>query len=133
MEPRPTPETQPYWDGCKEEELRLQRCTPCGEMYFPPSPQCPRCLSTDVEWQATSGRGRLHTYVINQRPAPGYENDAPYAIAIVELDEGPRLMTNIVGIENTPDSLVIDMELEVTFQPRGEMKVPVFTPAGARR
>jgi uncharacterized OB-fold protein len=130
--PQPTPETQPYWDGCQAEELRLQRCRPCAQMYFPPSPQCPRCLSTDVEWGATTGRARLHTYVINHRAAPGYENDTPYAIAVVELDEGPRMMTNIVGVANTPESLVLDMELEVTFEPRGDLKVPVFTPVGGR-
>ena len=78
-----------------------------------------------------SGRGRLHTYLISHRPAPGFEADVPYAIAIVELDEGPRMMSNIVGIPNTPEHLVLDMELRVEFEPRGDdMQVPVFRPAG---
>ena len=110
----------------------LQHCGPCGDAYFPPSPYCPRCLSDDVEWRAVSGRGRLHTYVINDRPAPGFEADAPYAIAIVELDEGPRMMSNIVGVPNTPEHLVLDMELRVAFEARGDdMQVPVFEPAGS--
>jgi uncharacterized OB-fold protein len=77
-----------------------------------------------------SGRAKLHSYVINHRPAPGFEEEAPYAIAIVELDEGPRMMTNIVGVPNTPEDLVLDMELEVVFQDQGGMCVPRFRPAG---
>lgn len=125
--PQPTPETQPFWDGCAAGELRLQRCRPCEAFYFPPRPSCPRCLSTDVEWRSTSGRGTLHTYLINHRPAPGF--DAPYAIAVVELDEGPRMMSNIVGVENTPENLELDMALRVTFEPRGDVMLPVFEPA----
>ncbi len=76
-----------------------------------------------------SGRGTLHTYVINHRAAPGFE--APYAIAVVELDEGPRMMSNIVGVDQTPEALVLDMALEVTFEERGDVFVPLFRPAGA--
>ena len=129
--PEATPETRPFWDGCRDGVLMLQRCGPCGAAYFPPSPYCPRCLSDDVVWKAVSGRGRLHTYVINHRPAPGFEAEVPYAIAIVELDEGPRMMSNIVGVPNTPEHLVIDMDLRVTFEARGDdMQVPVFRPVG---
>jgi uncharacterized OB-fold protein len=86
-----------------------------------------------VEWVAVSGRARLHSYVISHRPAPGFEDDPPYAIAVVELEEGPRLMSNIVGVENTPENLVLDMALEVVFQERGGQCVPVFRPAEAGR
>ncbi len=127
--PLPTPETQPYWDGCAAGELRLQRCTHCDTPYFPPRPFCPDCLSGEVVWEALSGRGTLHTYVINQRAAPGFE--APYAIAVVQLEEGPRLMSNIVGVEQAPEALVLDMALEVTFEVRGDLQVPVFRPAGS--
>src|ERR1041385_4142676 len=126
--PRATPETQPLWDGTASGELRLQRCQSCDAYYFPPRPFCPSCLGDDVAWETISGRGTLHSYVINHRPAPGW--DEPYAIAVVQLDEGPRMMTNIVGIENTPDNLVLDMALEVAFEPRGDMALPVFQPAG---
>jgi len=125
--PRATPETQPFWEGTAAGELRLQRCASCDAHYFPPRPFCPTCLSDDVTWERVSGRGRLHSYVINHRPAPGFE--APYAIAVVELAEGPRMMSNIVGVENTPENLVLDMALEVDFEPRGEMALPVFRPA----
>lgn len=129
--PAPTPETQPFWDGTKAGELRLQRCRSCERAYFYPRPFCPHCLSQDVEWFAASGRAKLHTYVINHRPGPGFEADAPYAIAVVELAEGPRMMTNIVGVENTPENLELDMELEVVFEEQGDQVVPRFRPLGA--
>ena len=127
--PLPTPETQPYWDGCAAGELRLQRCTHCDTFFFPPRPFCPDCLSGDVVWEPLSGRGTLHTYVINHRAAPGFE--APYAIAVVQLEEGPRLMSNIVDVPQTPEALQLDMALEVDFEQRGDVAVPVFRPAGA--
>jgi len=68
--------------------------------------------------------------VISHRAAPGFEGQVPYAIAVVELAEGPRMMSNVVGIANTPEALVLDMELEVDFEPRGAVAVPVFRPAG---
>ena len=128
--PRPTPETAPFWDGCAAGELRIQWCKPCGAAYFYPRPFCPRCGSDEVEWMRASGRARLYSYVINQRPAPGFAGDAPYAIAVVELEEGPRMMTNIVGVANTPENLVLDMPLRVTFERRGEVSLPMFEPAG---
>lgn len=127
--PQPSPETQPFWDGCAAGELRLQLCHGCAAFYFPPRPFCPRCLSADVEWRRMSGRATLHTYLINHRPARGFEDDAPYAIAVVELEEGPRMMSNIVGVENTPENLRLDMALQVTFEPRGDVMLPVFEPA----
>jgi len=126
-EPRPTPETEPFWEGCAAGELRLQHCPTCDAHYFPPRPFCPTCLSDEVEWQPVSGRATLHTYVINHRAAPGFE--APYAIAVVQLEEGPRMMSNIVGVDATPEALELDMPLQVTFETRGAMQLPVFGPA----
>ncbi len=128
--PRPTPDTAPYFEATKRGELCIQRCQRCERAYFYPRSSCPACGSTDVVWFTTSGRARLHTYMLSYRAAPGFEDQVPYAIAIVELAEGPRLMTNIVGIPNTPEHLVLDMELEVDFEPRGEEMVPVFRPLG---
>ena len=112
--PRPTPETQPFWDGTRARRLMLPWCRACGEPHFYPRSICPHCLSADIEWRQASGRGKLHTYVINHRPAKGFE--APYVIAVVELDEGPRMLTNVVTEEEpTPEALRIDMDLEVIF------------------
>ena len=126
--PVPTPETQHYWDGAKAGELRLQRCTDCGHIYFPPRPFCPTCGSRAVERCTASGRGRLFSYVINHLPSPGFT--PPFAIAVVELEEGPRLMSNIVGCPQTPEALQIDMPLEVTFERlTDEITLPQFKPA----
>ena len=127
--PIPTPETQAYWDGCAAGELRLQRCADCSEAFFYPRPVCPACGSARVEWFTATGRATLYSYVINHRAAPGFENDGPYAIAVVQLEEGPRMMTNITGIPNTPDDLVLDMPLQVTFEQRGDVSLPLFGPA----
>jgi uncharacterized OB-fold protein len=130
--PVPTPETAPYWEGCKQHELRLQFCTDCQQHFFYPRIFCPKCLSQSVEWRTVSGKGTLLTYVISARPAPGFENELPYAIAIVQLDEGPHLMSNIVNTEITPQNLKAGMPLEVVFEEVNEtITLPKFQPAGA--
>ncbi|MBI5948102.1 MAG: Zn-ribbon domain-containing OB-fold protein [Chloroflexi bacterium] len=130
--PQPTPETQPFWDGTKAGELRLQRCDACSNVIFPPRPFCPRCASRSVSWFKATGKGKLWSYVINHRPAPGFEQEAPYAIAVVKLDEGPHMMTNIVDCPQTPEALQLDMAMEVVFQPVSEtISLPKFRPAGA--
>ena len=125
--PQPTPETQHFWDGAKEGELRLQRCLDCGHIYFPPRPLCPACSSRNVEVFAASGKGKLLSYVINHRPHPSF--DSPYAIALVELDEGPVMMSNIVDCAQTPEALVLDMPLTVTFEAHGDIVILLFRPA----
>ena len=128
--PRPTPETQHFWDGTKVGELRLQRCGDCSQVYFPPRPFCPSCTSKNVEVFAASGKGTLLSYMINQRQHPSF--DGPYAIALVTLDEGPTMMSNIVECEQTPEALVLDMPLEVTFERiTDEIALPLFRPRGA--
>ena len=126
--PEPTPETRHFWDGTKAGELRLQRCRVCDEAYFPPRPFCPRCTSRDVAIERASGRANLLSYVISHRPTPGFET--PFSIAIVELEEGPRMLTNIVGCEQTPNALVLDMPLVVEFEPISDaITLPRFRPA----
>jgi uncharacterized OB-fold protein len=126
--PKPTPETQHFWDGTRAGELRLQRCAACAHVYFPPRPFCARCGSRDVAVFAASGRATLYSYVIHHRPVPGFV--PPYAIAVVELAEGPRMMTNIVDCPQTPEALRLDMPLEVSFAPLdAEITLPLFRPA----
>ena len=127
--PKATPESKPFWDGANSGQLRIQKCVTTGKHFFPPRRYSPFTVGGETEWVDASGRATLYSYVINQRPAPGWENDGPYAIAVVELEEGPRMMANIVGVENTPENLVLDMPLQVQFEARGEQQVPVFAPA----
>jgi len=129
--PVPTPETEHFWQGTAAGELRLQRCGACEQVYFPPRPFCPACASRDVEVFRASGRATLYSYVINHRPGPGF--DAPHSIAVVQLEEGPRMMTNVVGCPQTPEALELDMPLEVTFEKMSdEIALPLFQPGASR-
>lgn len=125
--PEATPETQHFWDGTKRGELLLQKCDDCAKVYFPPRPFCPGCASKSVSVLPASGKARLFSYVINYRQHPSF--DGPYAIAVVELEEGPRMMTNIVECSQTPEALVLDMPVEVTFESVNDaISVPLFKP-----
>ena len=126
--PQPTPETQHFWDGTREHEIRLQRCDACAHVYFPPRPFCPACGNRKVSVFKASGRAWLYSYVIHHRPVPGFT--PPYAIVVVQLEEGPRMMTNIVGCPQTPGALQLDMALEPAFEKLDdEITLPLFRPA----
>ncbi|MDG2276907.1 MAG: zinc ribbon domain-containing protein [Pseudomonadales bacterium] len=125
--PAPTPETQHFWEGCRAGELRLQRCGDCEHVYYPPRPFCPKCSSREVNIFAASGRGTLASYVINERPHPAFGE--PHSIAIVQLEEGPKMASNVVGCPQTPEALQLDMSLQVTFEAVSEdITLPLFTP-----
>jgi len=130
--PTPTPETAPFWAAAAAGRLSIQRCRACGRHYFYPRSFCPPCQSADVEWTDVSGRGRLVSYVINYRPLPPADLDVPQVIALVELEEGVRMLTNIVGSPAEPAALPLDAPVSVAFEPRGDLKVPVFRLDGAR-
>jgi uncharacterized OB-fold protein len=130
--PAITAETRHFWEGTRAGELRLQRCATCSHVYFPPRPFCPQCASQKVGVFRASGRATLYSYVIHHRAAPGFV--PPYSIAVVQLEEGPRMMTNIVEVEQTPEALRLDMPLEVIFQPMNdEISLPLFRPVGRAR
>lgn len=113
--PRPTEDSAPFWAAARLSELRMQRCAHCELVRFPPSILCPRCLSDDAEWQRLSGRGTVFSWIIvHQSQHPAFNSDVPYNVAIVELAEGPRLHTNIVGCAN--QDIHIGMPVEVVFE-----------------
>lgn len=127
--PTPTPETQHFWNGTREHELRLQRCGDCERAYFPPRPFCPACGSRAVSVFSACGRATLYSYAIQHRAAPGFQ--APYSLAVVALEEGPRMLTNVVSCPQTPEALVLDMPLQVDWLLLDErITLPVFRPAG---
>lgn len=128
----PTPETAPFWEAAKDDRLLIQRCRSCVRHYFYPRPFCPSCASADVEWDEVSGHGRLVSYVINYRPMPPTDAGESLIIALVELDEGVRLLTNIVDMAPDPDSLPLDAPVFVAFEARGDFKLPVFRLVDAR-
>ena len=125
--PEPTPETAHFWEGTRQGELRLQRCDACQHVYFPPRPFCPQCGHRRVTVIRASGRATLYSYVIHHRPVPGFE--PPYSIAVVELEEGPRMMTNIVNAPQTPEALRLDMPVRVVFRRMTDtITLPLFEP-----
>lgn len=131
--PQPTPETKPFWEAAKRHELWIQQCQDCLKHYFYPRPYCPHCLSDNTKWVQVSGRGTLHTFSISYRAAPGFEEMTPYIIAVVELAEGPRMMTNLIGIDPDPAKLTKDLPVEVVFQDvTDEITLPYFRPTLAQ-
>jgi uncharacterized OB-fold protein len=128
--PVPTPETAPYWAAARSGELWIPFCRDCSNYFMPPRGFCPRCHSTRLEWRRSSGRATLHSYVISHRAAPGYEGRVPYVIGLVELEEGPRLVTNIVGAAE-PSEFRLDSPLILDFESVGEWALPVFRPDGS--
>jgi uncharacterized OB-fold protein len=130
--PKPTPETRPYWEAAKQRRLLFQACDDCGARYFYPRPLCPGCLSRAVRWVEASGRARLHTFVINHRPPRHYPVAGPFVIGMVELEEGPRMMSHIVEVAADPQALRCDMPLEVVFEDiTPEITLAKFRPRAA--
>jgi len=117
----------PFWEGTKRGELRLQRCGACGHVWFPPSTHCPRCLSTAHDWMTASGRGTVWSWIVmHQRYFKAFDGDLPYLVAMIALEEGPILMSTLVGISN--EEVRCDMPVRVVFEDAtADMAVPKFT------
>ena len=127
--PQPDLETQPFWDAAREGHLLIKRCNACMRTHFYPRPFCPHCWSQDVEWMDASGRATLYTWsVVHRNDLPPFHERVPYVAAVVDLEEGVRLMTNVIGCE--PDRLEIGMPLVVDYRPlTDDITAPVFRPA----
>mgnify|MGYP003878943725 CR=1 FL=1 len=128
-----TAETREFWQGCKRHELVFQRCKDCGTYRHYPRPMCPSCGSWNVEWAKVSGKGKVYTYIIAHQPFhPAFVNDVPYAVVVVELEEGVRLVSNIVDCK--PEDIYIGMPVEVIFDDvTEEVTLPRFRPRGNQR
>ncbi len=127
--PNPDFETQPYWDAAREQRLLIQRCTGCGRHQFYPRPFCAKCWSTEIEWVEASGAATLYSFsVVHQNDLPPFPERVPYVAAVVDLAEGPRMISNITGCKR--ENLEIGMALQVAFEEiADEVAIPVFQPA----
>lgn len=127
--PQTNPDTQPFWDGCKEHELRFQKCMDCGHVRWPPSMICPECHAAQTEWITAGGIGAVYTYAVYHRAFhPAFKDDLPYVTAVVELEEGPHLLTNIIGCK--PDAVRCDMPVVVAWEDVTDaFSLPKFKPA----
>ncbi|MFF5259079.1 OB-fold domain-containing protein [Actinomadura viridis] len=128
LRPAVGPDTAFFWDGAKDGELRIQRCADCGALRHPPGPVCPECHSLSREHVVASGRGEVHSYVVHHHPpVPG--RTPPYVVAVVELEEGVRIVGNVDGVP--PDEVKIGMPVELVFQRMDdELVLPQWVPAG---
>jgi uncharacterized protein len=120
----------PYWEAAAQGQMVIHHCGDCDANIFPPRPLCPSCWSESVSWREASGRGRIESFsVVHRAPNETFAAEVPYVVALVLLEEGPRLMTNIVGCD--PDSVAIDMPVRVVFTQYDGFVLPQFEPDAA--
>lgn len=132
---RPLPtiadDNRPFWDGARAGELRMQKCCDCGHVRYPINDLCPQCLSGEFEWQRLSGRGTVYsTIVFHQVYHQAFAGDVPYNVSLVQLDEGPRMFSNVVGV--APSDVKVGDVVEAVFEPLNEsVTLPRFRIAQA--
>jgi len=126
-------ETKPYWEATAGGKLLIKQCNACGNAFFYPRNHCPSCWSTDTSWKESSGLGSVYTFtVVYQNDLPPFRDRVPYVVAIVELDEGVRMTTNIEGV--TPEDVRCGMKVQVAFRDEQRtadetVAIPIFRPA----
>ncbi|HEU5230087.1 MAG TPA: Zn-ribbon domain-containing OB-fold protein [Ktedonobacteraceae bacterium] len=118
-------DSRPYWEGLAQGELRIQRCDACSRAIFYPRALCPHCHSEKLSWIVASGKGTLYSYTVAHQAFGAFSADAPFVIAIVELEEGVRMMSRIIDAPR--EQVAIGAKVQVTFQQIGEdLTVPYF-------
>ncbi len=129
--PVPDPLTKPYWDSVKAHAMQMQKCAGCGKFVFYPRAVCPHCGSRDLRWTPVSGRGKVYGFTISQQKGmPNFGSEVPYTIAVVELEEGVRMMTNLIGIEPDPEKIKVGMDVVIHYDDVTEaITLPKFKPA----
>ncbi|HXR53747.1 MAG TPA: Zn-ribbon domain-containing OB-fold protein [Acidimicrobiales bacterium] len=132
MEPPESPVSEPFWAATRERRLLVQWCLDCEKSVFYPRETCPGCLGTNLEWREASGNGTLYAFTVNHLSPNPAGGEGPFAVAIVELAEGPRMMTNVVGLPL--DELKVGMELQVTWDELTDGRhYPMFEPPGGSK
>ena len=121
----------PYWNAARERRLLIRKCTGCAALHFMPRHLCPVCWSDQLEWVEAKGIGSVHSFTIIRRaPTAAFAPRAPYVVALIDLDEGPRMMTNVIGADTL--SVGIGDRVTVTFEDRGDgAMIPQFERASA--
>lgn len=119
---------RPFWDAARENKLKIQQCRDCGKHVFYPRMSCPECFSEDMDWVECSGRGTVYSFtVVESNPPSAFIQDLPYVIAVIRLEEGVQMLSNIVEWE--PGALRCDMPVQVTFDKlNDEFTLPKFKP-----
>lgn len=128
--PKLDDENRPFWEACKQGELQMQNCSNCGHVRYPIAIVCPRCLSDQFSWKVLSGRGEVYSaLVFHQVYNKAFAEDVPYQVSLIQLEEGPRMYSNVIGVE--PSSVKVGDKVEVVFDPvTPEISIPRFRLAG---
>ncbi len=131
--PQSDPVTAPFWESLKAHAMQIQRCNDTGKFFFYPRGLSPFTLSDNISWEPVSGRGVLHAFtIVYLNRAPGFADELPYVVALIELDEGARLMSNLVGVTPDPEHVKIGMPVEIVYDDvTPEVTLPKFRPVQA--
>ena len=127
----PEPNTEPFWEGAKNGELKYQQCSDCNEVIFYPRLICTNCGGLNLDWKTSKGEGVVYTYsVVRQNRNPAFSDLGAYAVAYIDLDEGFRMMSNVVGVADPTKDVMIGQRVKVEFekQDSGDYPIPVFRP-----
>ncbi len=123
-------DTREFWQATKTRELKYQKCDDCGTVVFYPRRHCTGCTGGSLSWHVASGKGTVYTYsVVRQSYHPFFRNLIPYAVAWIDLDEGPRILSNIVGVDDPLSDIEIGQRVEVQWEEHDEVCIPLFRPA----
>ena len=127
----PEPNSQPFWEGVREGELRYPTCDACSEVVFYPRLHCPACGSRELSWNVSRGEGSVYTFsVVRQNRMPGFIELGAYSVAYIDLDEGFRMLSSVVGVDDPTRDIHIGQRVKVEFEPQeeGDYPIPVFRP-----
>lgn len=127
----PEIDNAPWWDAVSRRELTFQSCSDCGKAVFFPRSRCPHCFSDRLEWRKSAGDGSVYAFTVVRRAPRGFQDRVPYCVALIDVKEGFRMMSNVVGCE--PQDIQVGMPVSVAFEQRGEGLLPVFKPSGTKK
>ncbi len=128
-----TPEAKPYWDGLTQGKLMLPKCGDCGRTFFYPRIVCPHCSSRSITWIQASGKGKLHAFgIAHQSFTRAFKVPPPFVLAMIELEEGPRMVSNLINVQPDPTVVKCDMPVEIVYTKlTDDVTIPLFQPANA--
>lgn len=125
----PEPDTQPFWEATKNHQLRYQLCDDCSGIVFHPRRHCTHCLSLNLSWKTSRGEGAIYTYsIVRSTYHPAFRSRVPYVVAWIDLDEGFRMLSNVVGIDDPAADVRVGQRVRVDWEDHGDVSLPRFTP-----
>ena len=122
-------DTAPFWNGTREQEFRYQQCSNCGTVVWHPRAHCTGCVQGDLQWHVSAGKGTVYSYsVVRQSYHPFFRNLVPYAVAYIDLAEGLRFLTNVVGVDDPQTEVHIGQSVELVWEEHEELSIPLVQP-----